>query len=137
VLSKAVWLQTQPSLSSLLSGVLHHELVSHIRNEPAEPVSRRSTIAWPGEGNGKETVRFGVDRAAPSVGRAAVYLERIALFDVNTGHRSAELCGLKWSWEIQVPELDSSVFLLPEELTKNGEERIVLRSDIRAKAVLE
>ncbi len=64
------------------------------------------------------------------------HLERIALFDVNTGLRSAELCGLRWSWEIQVPELDSSVFLLPEEMTKNGEERIVVLNRI-AKSVVD
>ena len=64
------------------------------------------------------------------------HLERVALFDVNTGLRSAELCGLKWSWEIQVPELDSSVFLLPEEMTKNGEERIVVLNRI-ARSVIE
>jgi len=65
-----------------------------------------------------------------------VHLERIALFDVNTGLRAAELCGLRWSWEIQVPELDTSVFMLPEETTKNGEERIVVLNRI-ARSVIE
>ena len=64
------------------------------------------------------------------------HLERMALFDVNTGLRSAELCGLRWSWEIQVPELDTSVFMLPEEMTKNGEERIVVLNRI-ARSVVE
>ena len=64
------------------------------------------------------------------------HLERIALFDVNTGLRAAELCGLRWSWEIQVPELDTSVFMLPEETTKNGEERIVVLNRI-ARSVIE
>jgi integrase len=64
------------------------------------------------------------------------HLERVALFDVNTGLRSAEMCGLKWSWEIEVPELDSSVFLLPEEMTKNGEKRIVVLNRI-ARSVVE
>lgn len=48
------------------------------------------------------------------------HLERMALFDVNTGLRSSELRGLRWSWEVQVPELETSVFILPEEMTKNG-----------------
>lgn len=64
------------------------------------------------------------------------HLERMALFDVNTGLRSAELCSLRWSWEVQVPELDTSVFLLPETMTKNGEERIVVLNRI-ARNVLE
>ena len=64
------------------------------------------------------------------------HLERMALFAVNTGLRASELCSLRWSWEVQVPELDTSVFLLPEEMTKNGEERIVVLNRI-ARKVLE
>ena len=60
----------------------------------------------------------------------------LALFDVNTGLRSSELCGLRWSWEVKVPELETSVFILPEEMTKNGEERIVVLNRI-ARSVLE
>lgn len=64
------------------------------------------------------------------------HLERMALFDVNTGLRASELCSLRWSWEVQVPELDTSVFILPETFTKNGEERIVVLNRI-ARSVLE
>ena len=64
------------------------------------------------------------------------HLERIALFDVNTGLRASELCSLRWSWEIPVPELDTFVFMLPEDMTKNGEERIVVLNRI-AKSVIE
>jgi len=64
------------------------------------------------------------------------HLERLALFDVNTGLRSSELCGLRWSWEVKVPELETSVFILPEEMTKNGEERVVVLNRI-ARSVLE
>lgn len=32
----------------------------------------------------------------------------MALFKVNTGCREAEVCGLKWEWEIEVPSLDTS-----------------------------
>lgn len=64
------------------------------------------------------------------------HLERMALFDVNTGLRSSELRGLRWSWEVQVPELETSVFILPEEMTKNGEERVVVLNRI-ARSVLE
>ena len=64
------------------------------------------------------------------------HLERMALFDVNTGLRASELCSLRWSWEIPVPELDTFVFMLPEDMTKNGEERIVVLNRI-AKSVIE
>ena len=63
------------------------------------------------------------------------HLERMALFDVNTGLRSSELCQVRWSWEIQVPELNTYVFMLPADVTKNGEERIVVLNRI-AKSVI-
>jgi integrase len=63
-------------------------------------------------------------------------LARMALFKVNTGCREQEVCGLRWEWEIEVPELDTSVFLIPAEKVKNGDERlVVLNSD--AKSVIE
>ena len=62
------------------------------------------------------------------------HLERMALFMVNTGLRSGELCALQSRWEVKVPELGSSVFLLPE--TKNGQQRVVVINEI-AKKVLE
>jgi integrase len=39
-------------------------------------------------------------------GELAAHLQRMALFDVNTGLRVQELCGLKWEWEQRIPELD-------------------------------
>jgi integrase len=54
------------------------------------------------------------------------HLQRMALFKVNTGCREREVVQLRWDWEIRVPELDTSVFILPEWLTKNGEERVVV-----------
>lgn len=55
---------------------------------------------------------------------------------VNTGLRKSELCGLRWEWEIEVPGLEVSVFVLPGELTKNGEDRVVVLNGI-AQSVLE
>jgi len=56
------------------------------------------------------------------------HLERMALFMVNTGLRQSELCGLQWHWEVQVPELDTSVFILPQ--TKNGQQRVIVINQI-------
>jgi len=64
------------------------------------------------------------------------HLARMALFKVNTGLREQEVCGLKWDYEVKVPELDTSVFIIPGERVKNGEERLVLLNGI-AKSVVE
>lgn len=51
------------------------------------------------------------------------YLARMALFAVNTGCRDQEVCGLKWEWE---QELDGrTAFVIPGNVTKNREEKIV------------
>jgi integrase len=54
----------------------------------------------------------------------------MALFALNTGLRQEELCGLRWDWEVRVPELGVSVFLLPAEAAKNGEERVIVLNSI-------
>jgi hypothetical protein len=62
-------------------------------------------------------------------GELADHLRKMALFDVNTGLRDQELCGLQWAWEQRVPELDSkgiqrSVFVLPARKNKNKQARV-------------
>ena len=64
------------------------------------------------------------------------HLEQMALFDVNTGLRDQELCQFRWSWEVEFPELDTSVFVLPGEYSKNEEERVVVLNHV-ARDVLE
>ena len=58
------------------------------------------------------------------------YLAEMALFAVNTGCRDAEICGLRWEWEVGVPELGTSVFIVPGARVKNGEERLVVLNRI-------
>ena len=41
------------------------------------------------------------------------YLANMALFAVNTGLREQGLCWLRWDWEVQLPELKTSVFVVP------------------------
>ena len=65
------------------------------------------------------------------------HLQRMALFKVNTGCREAEVCGLRWDWEVMVPELDTSVFLIPEEQVKNREERLVVLNRIAQSVINE
>lgn len=72
------------------------------------------------------------------------HLRRMALYKVNTGCREQEVCKLRWEWEIKVPELGSSVFLLPANFggrhdrsgVKNGDERLVVLNDV-ARSVIE
>jgi integrase len=64
------------------------------------------------------------------------HVARMALFKVNTGLREQEVCGLKWEYEVKVPELDTSVFVIPGERIKNGEERLVVLNRV-AKSVVE
>jgi integrase len=69
---------------------------------------------------------------------------QMALFAVNTGCREQEVCQLRWEWEVPVPELQTSVFVIPAEFVgrsersgvKNREDRVVVLNDV-AKRVIE
>lgn len=54
------------------------------------------------------------------------HLGDAALYAVNTGCREQEICQLRWAWEVDVPELETSVFILPESITKTSTERVVV-----------
>jgi integrase len=60
----------------------------------------------------------------------------LCFFAVNTGLRNKEVCGLRWDDEIEIPELETSVFILPEERVKNREDRLVVLNRV-AKAVVK
>jgi integrase len=64
------------------------------------------------------------------------HLANMALFKVNTGCREAEVCGLKWEWEQEIPALHTSVFLIPGQRVKNRLDRLVVLNRV-AKAVIE
>jgi integrase len=64
------------------------------------------------------------------------HLAAMALFAVNTGCRDAEVCGLRWDWEVRVPELGTSVFIVPGRLVKNGDDRLIVLNRV-AKSVIE
>jgi integrase len=53
------------------------------------------------------------------------YLAEMALFAVHTGCRDQEICGLQWAWEHKVNGDNTTVFILPGNITKNGKERII------------
>lgn len=64
------------------------------------------------------------------------HLASMALFAVNTGCRDQEVCSLRWEWEVKVPELGTSVFIIPGRYVKNGDDRLVVLNRI-AKSVIE
>lgn len=72
------------------------------------------------------------------------HLQRMALFKVNTGCREQEVCKLRWDWEIFVPELDTSVFLIPADFggrhensgVKNRDERLVVLNGV-ARSIID
>jgi len=76
------------------------------------------------------TSRLACSRELPA------HLARMALFKVNTGCRDQEVCGLKREWEVAVPELETSVFIIPGNRVKNVDERLVILNRV-AKAVVK
>jgi integrase len=60
----------------------------------------------------------------------------MAQFAVNTGCRDAEICNLEWAWEVPIPELGTSVFIIPGREVKNGQDRLVILNRI-ARAIVD
>lgn len=73
-----------------------------------------------------------------------MHLARMALYKVNSGCREAEVCGLRWEWEIDIPDFDPIIFLIPAGVTlteargsqvKNKHDRIVVCNDTAGNVV--
>ena len=64
------------------------------------------------------------------------HLASMALFKVNTGLREQEVVKLQWNWEVPVPELETSIFVIPKARVKNGLDRYVVLNRV-AKSVIE
>jgi integrase len=60
----------------------------------------------------------------------------MALFKVNTGTREQEVVQLRWDWEIAIPELKTSVFVVPRELVKNKTDRLIVLNRV-ARSVID
>jgi len=57
-------------------------------------------------------------------------LARKALFAVNTGLRESNVCGLQWTWEVRVPEVARSVFVIPPEAFKSKRAHVAILNDV-------
>lgn len=66
-------------------------------------------------------------------------LARMTLFAVNTGLRDQEVCKLRWEWEVMMPELETSVFVLPGLRAggKNKQDRSLVLNKIARNVVEE
>lgn len=62
--------------------------------------------------------------------RLPAHLARMALFAVNTGLRDSNVCGLQWQWEVAVPEVGRSVFVIPPEAFKTKRPHVVILNEV-------
>lgn len=67
----------------------------------------------------------------------ADHLAKMALFDLNTRARDDVVCGLKWEWEIFIPELGRSVFDMPKENVRGRKRSRVLVCNSVAQSIVE
>jgi integrase len=66
-----------------------------------------------------------------------LHLRRMCLFAVNTGCRDQEVCGLRWDYEVEVPELETSIFIIPKERVKNRQDRLVVLNSTARRVIEE
>ena len=64
------------------------------------------------------------------------HLADAVLYAVNTGCREQEVCRLRWDWEVDLPNMETSVFVLPASITKTSTERVVVLNTV-ARRVIE
>ena len=64
------------------------------------------------------------------------HLARMCLFKVNTGCRDGEVSQLRWEWEVPVPQLNTSIFIVPGSYVKNREDRLIVLNRV-ASSVIE
>jgi len=58
------------------------------------------------------------------------HLQRMALFDINTGLRDENVVGLRWNWEVPVPQIGRSIFIIPPEEYKTKVAHVVILNDV-------
>ncbi|MES2191294.1 MAG: tyrosine-type recombinase/integrase [Pseudomonadota bacterium] len=58
------------------------------------------------------------------------HLQKPVLFALNTGARDDNICGLRWEWEVKVPELGRSVFVVPAAEFKGKRVHVLILNDV-------
>lgn len=69
--------------------------------------------------------------------RLPAHLQRMALFALNTGARDENVCGLRWAWEVPVPEAKRSVFVVPAAEFKSKRPHVLVLNDVAWRIVEE
>ena len=59
----------------------------------------------------------------------------LCLVPAHTKRTTQEVCNLRWEWEVSVPELDTSVFIIPGNRVKNGDERLVVLNRVASSVI--
>ncbi|HEV7913023.1 MAG TPA: tyrosine-type recombinase/integrase [Albitalea sp.] len=62
--------------------------------------------------------------------RLPVHLQRMVLFALNTGGRDDNVCALRWAWEVKVPEMGRSVFVIPAAEFKSKRDHVLILNDV-------
>jgi integrase len=63
------------------------------------------------------------------------HLAEMALFAIHTGARENVVVELRWAWETKIPEIGTSVFLVPGEFTKNETTCLIVLNSVAQKVV--
>jgi integrase len=69
----------------------------------------------------EQALLFGELRSDPNA--------QMALLKVNTGLREQEVCNLQWDWEAEIPELNTTVFVIPAIFSEDGRSGVKNRED--------
>ena len=107
------------------NGMTWLEMAPHISVDSKE-ARRKARKAYPLSWE-EQDLLFAELPAAPN--------RAMALFKVNTGTREDEVCRLKWSWEVAVPELKTSVFIIPAGYVKNEEDRLIVLNQVATSVI--
>lgn len=63
------------------------------------------------------------------------HLADMTLFALHTGVREHVVAELRWSWEIKISEIDTSVFLVPGAFTKNDTTCLIVLNSVASEVV--
>jgi len=89
-----------------------------------------------GEDDKREPYPLSPDEQVRLFNELPPYLAKMALFKVNSGCRDQEVCHLRWEWEVPIPEMGTSVFIVPASRVKNRQDRLVILNRV-SQAVVE
>lgn len=121
------------------------QVIRHIMNTAATDWIDEHGLTWietpprikllPPDKNKRKPMPLNWEEQRNMFGELPAHLHDMALFKVNTGTREQEVCNLKWEWEVQVPELETTIFVIPAEFVKNRQDRIVVLNDVAKKVI--